>query len=137
VVQETLRLKSAAPLFFMEANEDMVLGDLRVEAGAAVWLLTRALALQSESFQAPLAFDPARWLGSSGSHDPRASLAFGAGPRVCPGRSLALLESAAVGAMVARNFDVALAEGSEPVERLSFTMKPVRLRIRFSPRPRV
>lgn len=136
VVQETLRLKSAAPVLFLEPIADVVLGDVRVPAGTPIIALTRAMALKPAAFHAPLAFEPERWLGApTGKHDPRSSLAFGSGPRVCPGRALALLESAMVGAMVARCFDVSLASPEPVREQLDFTMKPVNLRIRLTPRP--
>ena len=135
VVQETLRLKSPAPVLFLEPIADTVLGDIRVPAGTPLIALSRALALQPGAFHAPLAFDPTRWLGTpAGKHDPRASLAFGAGPRVCPGRSLALLESTMVGAMVARCFDVTLASTAPVYEKFDFTVRPANLRIRLTPR---
>jgi len=137
VGQETLRLKSAAPVMFLEAIADTVMGDIQMPAGTPIIALTRALALKPGAFHEPLAFEPTRWLGApAGKHDPRASLAFGMGPRVCPGRSLALLESAMVGAMVARCFDVSLASSQPVREQLDFTMKPANLRVRFTPRAR-
>jgi cytochrome P450 len=57
---------------------------------------------------------------------------FGAGPRLCPGRYLALCEMKMVLAMVARNFSLARVGtevGHEPPERMAFTMAPVGLRM--------
>jgi cytochrome P450 len=141
VVQETLRLKSAAPLMFAETCTDTVLGAARLPRGTGMILLTREVGLKEESFHAASSFAPERWLGqgpaSAGNHDPRAALAFGSGPRVCPGRALSLLESGMVGFMVARNFVVSLPDPDRPVkELLGFTMKPEGLVVRFDTRRR-
>lgn len=141
VAQETLRLKSASPLMYMEACADTVLGPVRLAAGARLILLTRQIGLKDESFHDATSFVPERWLtplpAGAGKHDPRAALAFGSGPRVCPGRALSLMEGAMVGAMVARDFDVSLVDPARPVkELLGFTMKPEGLVVRFTARRR-
>ena len=62
---------------------------------------------------------------------------FGAGPRICPGRYLALLEMKMAMATLLGRFDiadVATADGAEPREQLSFTMAPVGLRLRLRER---
>jgi cytochrome P450 len=62
---------------------------------------------------------------------------FGGGPRLCPGRYLALLEIKMVTAMLFRNFRLAAVgteEGTPVAERLSFTMEPVGLRMRLAMR---
>ncbi|MGK4008043.1 cytochrome P450 [Sorangium sp. So ce1036] len=141
VAHETLRLKSAAPVLFLEACADTTLGPVRLAAGARMIVLMRQVGLKEESFHDAASFVPERWLtprpAGAGKHDPRAALAFGSGPRVCPGRALSLIESAMVGAMVARDFDVSLADPGRPVKELfGFTMKPEGLVVRFSPRRR-
>lgn len=139
VGQEALRLRSAAPVIFLEACADTALGPLSLRQGDRLVLLTRRVALKQGSFSAPEAFSPERWLGEGpareGTHEPRAALAFGSGPRVCPGRTLALVEAAMVGAMVARWFEVSLVDPRARVEEeLGFTMKPKGLRVRFRER---
>jgi len=62
---------------------------------------------------------------------------FGAGPRLCPGRYLAMLEMKMVIATLARNFElveVATENGSAPKERLAFTMFPPNLKMRIAVR---
>jgi cytochrome P450 len=62
---------------------------------------------------------------------------FGAGPRICPGRYLALLEMKMAVAALLGNFDienVATPDGQEARERLAFTMAPVGLRMRLKMR---
>jgi cytochrome P450 len=62
---------------------------------------------------------------------------FGAGPRICPGRNLALLEINLVTSMLFRNFEISAiaTEDGKPVEEwLSFTMSPSRLLVTLAPR---
>jgi cytochrome P450 len=57
---------------------------------------------------------------------------FGAGPRVCPGRYLALLEIKMAMAMLLAHFDITgviTPNGGEAVEHMAFTMMPVGLRL--------
>ena len=77
-----------------------------------------------------------RWLAdATGTHDPKSFLAFGAGPRFCPGRNLAFLEAKAAVAMLARNFHVSLDPAAPPVtEVFTFTMAPSGLRVRLRER---
>jgi cytochrome P450 len=52
---------------------------------------------------------------------------FGAGPRVCPGRHLAMLEIKMALAVLLGRFDIESVDarsGGQPQEELSFTMSP-------------
>ena len=83
-------------------------------------------------------FRPERWLADkAGSvHSPkRVSMPFGAGPRLCPGRYLAMLEINLLLSMLAHDFqllDVSTPDGTPLEERLEFTMHPVGLRMRLT-----
>ena len=101
--------------------------------------LNRRLATRDAHFGHAARFDPARWLASDAErgcpHDTSAFLPFGAGPRFCPGRNLALLQIRTVLAMLCRNFDLALDRPERPVEeKLAFTMMPANLVIRMKRR---
>ena len=137
VAKETLRLRSAVPVAFLESVADRELGDVAVPAGTPVFLLTRFLALSAENFFDAGAFRPERWLPCNdelGAHNPRVSLAFGAGPRVCPGRSLALFECVAVLSMLVRNFELEAVRSERVEELLEFTMQLKGVRVRFTRR---
>ena len=55
-------------------------------------------------------------------------MSFGAGPRFCPGRNLAILQIRMTLAMLCRNFDPVPTHPERPIaEKLSFTMMPPRL----------
>jgi cytochrome P450 len=136
---ETMRLKPVAPFIINQAQQDVLVGDVAVPAGAMVICLMRPAGLDDANFAAPQAFDPGRWLGEQGAAQAMASarrttMPFGAGPRMCPGRYLALAEIKLVAAMLLANFDiesVAPEGGGEPREVVSIVMAPVGLRMRL------
>ena len=141
-LDEAMRLRPVAPILGLEPYRDVDLLDVRVPARTPVFCLMRPPAVDARSFEAPLDFRPERWLGGA---DPgtglkaarRVTMPFGAGPRLCPGRYLALCEMKVVLAMVARNFTLARVgtdDGREPPERMTFTMAPVGLRMRLGAR---
>jgi cytochrome P450 len=136
VANEALRLRPAAPLLIMSANVDTALGEYLLPKGTGVALLSRLPALDGANFADPLAFRPERWLDpSSGPHDVSAHTPFGSGPRMCPGRSLALLEMKTCLAMLCKSFDVERVGDSKDVaERFGFTMSPSGLRVRLRAR---
>jgi cytochrome P450 len=135
VANETMRLRPVAPVSILAAERDVVLGGVAVPRGTWVAVLTRPPARDAAHFADPDAFRPERWLGAppaDGAHEPAAHLPFGSGPRICPGRSLALLEMKAVLAMLYGAFDVERAAGGPAVrEEFAFTMHPVGLRVRL------
>ena len=135
VASETMRLRPVAPVFFLEPNQDVSLGGVHVPKGTQIVLLARAQATTPEAFVDPLVFRPDRWTQPARAgcpHDPGASIPFGSGPRICPGRTLALLEMRVVLATVYRSFDVVrVGHVDDVVERSSFTMMPVGLRFRL------
>ena len=74
-----------------------------------------------------------RWLGQPvGPHDVSVLIPFGAGPRMCPGRSLALVEISTLLSMLYKNFEVERVGNSQEVhEQFGFTMSPVGLKVRM------
>jgi cytochrome P450 len=142
---ETMRLKPVAPFQVIEALRDTVIGGIRVPAGTGLWCAMRGDTISERHFPNPQVFDPQRWLndvrdgspGQAASSAKRVSMPFGAGPRVCPGRYLALLEIKMAMAMLFAHFDitdVTTPDGGEAVEQMAFTMMPVGLRMRLRER---
>ena len=140
IANETMRLRSVAPLLFLEPLADTVIEDVQIPKGTFLVLLTRRAAMSSKSFGAPDEFRPRRWVDASdtgGAHEPGAHLPFGSGPRICPGRSLALLEMKVVLATIYQSFDIErVGAASDVREVLSFTMYPEGLRVRLRARER-
>ena len=134
-----MRLKPVAVALAIESVLDMTSAGTLIPAGTRLWLATRRAGLQA--VQRADVFDPERWLAegedAGGAPDQKSFLAFGAGPRFCPGRNLALLESKTTMAMIARNFHIELDQSAGPVsEHNTFTLVPKGLRVRLRERTR-
>ena len=133
VANETMRLRPVAPLILFEATTDTVLGDVELPAGSHVLVATRPPVRDPAHFADPEAFRPGRWLDQqAGPHEPANHVPFGSGPRICPGRSLALLEMKVVLAMIYKNFDVIRhGQASDVREIFAFTMGPGGLEVQL------
>lgn len=146
VVNESLRFRPTVPLIFLEPTEEAVVAGIRLPPRTPVWLLLRPDMLDDRHFGDAATFRPERWEhghmaaapaggGCPFAHEPRAHLQFGAGPRVCPGRYLALVEMRLVLSMLMKSFRVELACAPEALrEVLAFTMMPEHMPVRLHPR---
>lgn len=137
---EAMRLRPVAPLNILEAAEEVVVADVLVPKGAFVVCLMRPASLNAAHFAQPNDYDPTRWRNADDgsvkamSAAKRVSMPFGAGPRMCPGRYLALAEIKMVAAMLLSSFeieDVSAPQAGAPEERLTLTMAPVGLRMKL------
>jgi cytochrome P450 len=133
VLRESMRLKPVAPLLPLEPLEDTTICGTRIPARTRLLLMTRfatrATAARSEEFY------PERWIEDDAETQAPKSLAFGAGPRFCPGRNLAFLEAKSALAMICRDFELELdGSGGEVRESLKLAMVPVGLRVRLRER---
>jgi cytochrome P450 len=139
---ETMRLKPVAPFQVIEALRDTEIKGIRVPKGMGLWCVMRGDSVSEQHFPNAQAFEPERWLGGpsgAASSAKRVSMPFGAGPRICPGRYLALLEIKMAMAMLLAHFDineVSTPDCAEAVEQMAFTMMPVGLKMKISARGR-
>jgi cytochrome P450 len=138
---ETMRLKPVAPLLVVQALADTTLADVQVPKGMVVTTVMRRDSVSDEHVPRAAAFEPERWLAAgvggaaalAGSAR-RISMPFGAGPRICPGRYLALLEMKMAMATLLGRFDldgVDTPDGQIAREKLAFAMAPVGLTMRL------
>ncbi len=141
-IHETMRLKPVAPVLPLQAIKDITVGDVLIPAGRVVINLMRRDSVSESHLPNAAAFDPTRWLADGGpaaqaSAAKRISMPFGAGPRICPGRYLAMLEMKIAMATLLGRFDILAVDtpdGGEAREHLSFTMLPVGLKMRLRER---
>ncbi len=142
---ETMRLKPVAPIIGLQALRDSVVGDVRLPAGGVVINVMRRDSVSDDHLPRAAAFEPERWLADgapaavahAASAAKRVSMPFGAGPRICPGRYLALLEMKMAMVVLLGHFDidsVSTPDGQPAAEKLSFTMMPVGLALRLRER---
>ena len=141
LAHETMRLKPVAPVIFLETIEDVEIGGVAVPRETAVMLLTLHGGLKETHFGAADQFRPERWLEAASAspcaHNAKAFVPFGAGPRFCPGRQLAMVEIKTVMAMLCAAFEVSKTDHAQPVKEIfSVTMMPENLFVRFHRRKR-
>lgn len=136
---ETMRLKPVAPILALQAERDTQVGDVQVPSGTVLINLMRRDSVSDSHLPRAAAFEPERWLadgpaGAMAASAKRTSMPFGAGPRMCPGRYLALLEMKMAMAQLLNRFDIAgvdTPDGEPAREQLAFTMTPIGLRMRL------
>jgi cytochrome P450/nitrite reductase/ring-hydroxylating ferredoxin subunit len=133
VAGETMRLRPMVPISFHDANVDTSLGGYIVPKQTTVAPIFRPAATDPSNFADPLAFRPERWLEDSlRPHNVSAYMPFGSGPRMCPGRSLALLEMKTLLSLLYKNFDVDRVGDSADVSELyGVFMSPAGLKVRL------
>jgi cytochrome P450 len=136
---ETMRLRPVAPINTVQALHDTRVGDVEILEGMIVMAVMRRDATSERQLPNATAFDPARWLGDArlAGAAKRLSMPFGAGPRICPGRYLALMEIKLACALLLRHFDITAVDtpdGQAPRELLQLAMGPVGLSMRLRAR---
>ena len=139
---ETMRLKPVATNLGFQALHDTQVADVLVPAGTMIISVMRHDSVSDEHVHHAAAFLPERWLvEGNAALDPtsakRVSMPFGGGPRICPGRYLALLEMKMAMATLLGRFDIDsldTPDGKPAREKMAFTMTPVGLRMRVQRR---
>ncbi|MEV7737577.1 cytochrome P450 [Streptomyces sp. NPDC088921] len=134
VVNEAMRLMPVAPLTPLQTTRDLTVGDLELKRYTPILVLFTYGAMRDrERFGDTASFDPERWLGEQ--PPPALPFApFGGGPRFCPGRNLAMIESTLVVSVLCKDFVIAPRNAGAVRERLGFTGYPEHLTVTVQPR---
>lgn len=121
VFMETLRLYP--PIWVIERNlsEDVAAGNWRLPEGAQVLISPWVLHRSPQHWDQPEEFRPERFLDPAAEHP--AYFPFGAGPRSCIGRGLAIMEGETVLAMIAAAGSLQLS-GPPPGPDPGITLRP-------------
>ncbi|KAF4688436.1 hypothetical protein FOZ60_002836, partial [Perkinsus olseni] len=137
-ILETLRLKSPVPLLVNETTASVSVRGHEVPEGT--WIVTLTGKQMRSNAEGGSSFRPQRWLASDGGVDrarAQEHLAFGSGPRRCPGSNMAIKEGTMVLAMILRHFDnIKHSSDISKVEvKARLTYGPAKLEISMSRRP--
>ncbi len=127
VLKESMRLYPPAYGFSRRALKDVVIGGYLVRKNWVVMLAPYTLHRREEYFPQPERFDPERFTPEREKLLPRyAYMPFGAGPRICIGMHLALMEGHLLLAVLAQRVSFSLLPGQtmkvDPVHNL--TLRP-------------
>ncbi len=141
VVKEILRLCSPASVISVQLEagiESHTLSNgLVITENSVIVAYFDGLQKNEKYFEDAKSFKPSRWLDSDKATIERYEanmLAFGYGPRVCPGQRLAMLEAMIAIAALAYEFDMKLACDAKEVRRvLLFTSVPDKLPVTLIP----
>jgi len=140
---ETMRLKPVAPFLAFQARHDTIVGDVQLSPDVTLFCLFRRDSVSDSHVSGASTFAPERWLAGgdhsaqSASSPKRVSMPFGAGPRICPGRYLALMEMKMAIATLLGNFDIKSVDTPDRLparEYLAFSMSPVGLTMQLTAR---
>ncbi|GKW11886.1 cytochrome P450 [Pectobacterium sp. IFB5596] len=134
---ESMRIKPVAPLLYLEPTKDTVINDFFIKKGTPLLLMLNASGFDDALFQQPDDFVPERWLerGKAAFSDLQP---FGGGPRMCPGRSLALMEIKLGFHALCSGFCVEAQQPASAVtESFAFTVTPSGFRVKLHKRERL
>src|SRR5262245_31742419 len=97
VIKESMRLYPPVPFTSRQAIVDLTLGSHRIKAGSSVVIPIYAIHRYEKRWQAPNAFDPARFDPENEKKISRYQyMPFGAGPRICIGMAFAMIEATTI-----------------------------------------
>jgi cytochrome P450 len=124
VFKETMRLYPPAAGIVREASHDIEIDGYLVPKGYTIIISPYTLHRKSEYFPDPETFDPERFTPEREKQLPRyAYIPFGAGPRICIGNHLALMEGQLLIATLAQRVTFTLIPGQtiepDPVHNLA------------------
>lgn len=112
VVKETVRMFPPAPILYRELIEDAELDGVSLKKGDYVLVYTHLLHFDERNFEDARRFWPERFDPERDREIPKYGyLPFGAGPRVCMGQALSMLEMRIMQAIIAESYRLVPVEG--------------------------
>ncbi len=125
VIKETMRLYPTVTEIGREATEDCEIGGFRITKGTTLIISQWVMHRDKRFFAEPEQFDPERWANDFEQQLPRGVyFPFGDGPRVCIGRSFAMMEAVLILATIAQRFNLNLVTEQSIGLQPSFTLRP-------------
>ncbi len=125
VVMESMRLYPPVWAASRQTVQDCEIGGYPIPANTIVFVSQWLMHRDPRYFDNPETFDPDRWANDLAKRLPTyAYFPFGGGPRICIGKSFAMMESVLLVAMIAQQFKLTLVP-DHPIElQPSITLRP-------------
>ncbi|UZP39408.1 hypothetical protein NXS19_007224 [Fusarium pseudograminearum] len=137
VIREAMRVHSPTLAIPWEAQKDMAIAGTHIPKGTTVQIVPAMIQLNPEIWGSDAdVFRPERWEDmDSNASSPYAMETFSNGPRICPGKALALLNMKVLLVGLIRDFEIEIVDNGKEVElrNPSLTLKaktPIQFKIR-------
>lgn len=124
VLQESMRLYPPVPAVSRVAQEDDMVGGVRIPKGSGVLVLPYVIHRDPDLWPNPEGFDPRRFLDPPAERPRQAFMPFGAGRRICVGNGFALMEGVLLMAMIVQRFELDLRSGARVTPEIAITLRP-------------
>lgn len=126
VIREALRVYSPSLMAPWEADEDMVIAGVTIPKGTTIQTVPAMVQLNPSIWGDDAeVFVPGRWDSLTGdASSPFSIETFLNGPRMCPGKALALLEIKVLLAAMIKEFHFEMVNDEIEVRNPSLTLKP-------------
>ena len=125
VIKESMRLYPAVPSLSREAAKDCEIGGYWVPAGCMIMISQWVMHRDPRYFEDPEVFNPERWANDLEKQLPRGVyIPFGDGPRICIGKSFALMEAVLLLIAIAQKFQLDIVPDFPIVPQASITLRP-------------
>ncbi|BDA67302.1 cytochrome P450 [Rivularia sp. IAM M-261] len=125
VIKESMRLFPVVWNMVSETTRDCEIGNYHVPAGCTIIMSQWVMHRSNRYFKQPEVFNPERWAGDLEKQLPRGVYTpFGDGPRICIGKSFALMESVLLLATIAQKFEITLIPGQTITPEATITLQP-------------
>ena len=125
IINETLRLYPSADAFSRSAIADCAVAGFRIPQGTTMVMSPWVMQRDEQFFDEPLAFRPERWTPDFQKNlDQSSWFAFGAGPRICIGKSFAMMEFVLIVATIASRYRLGLVPNQQIKPHASVTIRP-------------
>jgi cytochrome P450 len=125
IIKEAMRLYPPVTDISREATQDCEIGGYRIPQGTTLIISQWVMHRDQRYFTDPETFAPERWANDFEKQLPRGVyLPFGDGPRVCIGKSFALMEAVLILATIAQRFELSLLPDQAIELQPSITLRP-------------
>ena len=125
VIKESMRLFPVVWNMVSETTRDCEIDGFHLPGGCTIIMSQWVMHRNKLYFEQPELFDPERWAGDLEKRLPRGVYTpFGDGPRICIGKSFALMESVLLLATIAQKFEISLVPGQSIIPQPTITLQP-------------